>query len=308
MKSHSSEMRGLESAALFKALSSDTRRGLLQRLQKGPMTIGALTGELGVSRSSVARHIKDLSDAGLVTNGAGHDGQKTCRLRYERVVISFEKPPKPEEKVVETETPIGLYTHVEALPPCGLASSTGIIGSIDDPQCFVLPDRAAAQLLWIGRGYVEYAFPNPLQTEARILRLELAMEICSELALHRRDYPSDVTVWINGRDIGTWTSFGGLGETRGRLTPAWWWDTRTQYGMMKVWSVDTEGAYVDGSPLSAVSLSELNILPHAPITVRIGTKPGARNIGNINLFGRHFGNYEQDMVLRLLYSEGTRTG
>jgi len=242
-----------------------------------------------------------------VTNGTGAGGQKTCRLRYERVVVSFEKPPAPMEKVVETEMPMGLYSRVEAQPPCGLAGARGIIGSIDDPQCFVLPDRAQAQLLWIGRGFVEYAFPNPLEAETEVLRLELAMEVCSELALHRRDFPSDVTVWINGCDIGTWTSFGGLGENRGRLTPDWWWDTRTQYGMLKVWSVDSEGAYVDGSPISCVRLCELNIVPHAPITVRIGTKPDARNIGNINLFGRHFGNYEQDLILRLLYTEGART-
>ena len=32
---------------------------------------------------------------------------------------------------------------------------------------------------------------------------------------------------------------------------------------------------------------------------RIGVKPEARHPGGINIFGRGFGNYDQDIVLRL---------
>lgn len=300
MKLDSSRIPGVESAPIFRALSSDARREILRLLREGPMELSRIMRRTGIGRSSTSRHVQELIDAGLVRVRATPGESKTCRLGYERIVVSFGPISVPEERSVEMEMPIGMYAQVEAGPPCGLASSDGIIGSIDDPQCFLLPDRAAAQLLWIGGGFVEYVFPNPLAPEERLLRVELAMEICSELALHRRDYPSDVTVWINGREIGTWTSFGGLGDDRGRLTPPWWWDSRTQYGMLKVWSVDAAGSFVDGSPISNRRVGDLGITPLTPISVRIGTKAGARNIGNINIFGRRFGNYEQDLLLRLV--------
>ena len=44
-----------------------------------------------------------------------------------------------------------------------------------------------------------------------------------------------------------------------------------------------------------------------PIVVRIGVRPDAENVGGLNLFGRGFGNYPQDLGLRLEYHTG-RTG
>jgi predicted transcriptional regulator len=37
------------------------------------------------------------------------------------------------------------------------------------------------------------------------------------------------------------------------------------------------------------------------IRMRIGIKPGASHEGGFTIFGRGFGNYEQDLVLRLHY-------
>ena len=41
-----------------------------------------------------------------------------------------------------------------------------------------------------------------------------------------------------------------------------------------------------------------------PIVVRIGVRPDAENVGGLNLFGREFGNYPQDLGLRLEYQTG----
>jgi hypothetical protein len=38
------------------------------------------------------------------------------------------------------------------------------------------------------------------------------------------------------------------------------------------------------------------------IGVRIGVKDNAEHLGGINIFGRGFGNYDQDLVLRLYFS------
>jgi predicted transcriptional regulator len=44
-----------------------------------------------------------------------------------------------------------------------------------------------------------------------------------------------------------------------------------------------------------------------PVTVRIGVKPDAEHAGGFNLFGRSFGNYEQDLTLRLYYKANPRS-
>jgi predicted transcriptional regulator len=40
--------------------------------------------------------------------------------------------------------------------------------------------------------------------------------------------------------------------------------------------------------------------------VRLGVKPDALHVGGLNLFGRSFGNYPQDLTLRLEYMPGRR--
>jgi predicted transcriptional regulator len=42
--------------------------------------------------------------------------------------------------------------------------------------------------------------------------------------------------------------------------------------------------------------------------MRLEVKENARNVGGINLFGKRFGNYSQDMVMRTSYEfcEGER--
>jgi predicted transcriptional regulator len=155
-------------------------------------------------------------------------------------------------------------------------------------------------------GFVEYVFPNTLPTSVEIDRLELAMEVCSEAPDFNNDYPSDITVWIGGVEIGTWTSPGDLGGKRGRLNPSWWNDHNTQHGVLKVWCVDSQGSYVDGSQVSDVTLKDIGVRPKAPIAIRIGIKPDAEHPGGFNIFGRGFGNYEQDLVLRLHYTNVNR--
>ena len=67
------------------------------------------------------------------------------------------------------------------------------------------------------------------------------------------------------------------------------------------WKVDETGAYIDGMKISDVTISDLSISENESIKLRIGIKEDARNVGGINLFGRKFGNYKQDIVLRYRY-------
>ncbi len=49
------------------ALADPTRRTVLERLRKGPQSVGALAGGLEVSRPAVSQHLKVLEGAGLVS-------------------------------------------------------------------------------------------------------------------------------------------------------------------------------------------------------------------------------------------------
>ena len=125
------------------------------------------------------------------------------------------------------------------------------------------------------------------------------MELSSEVPGTAANWPSDITVSVNHIDIGTWTSPGDFGDKRGVYTPAWWKLKGSQYGMLKSWRVTSDGTYVDGVKISPVSLKDLDLGNHKSIRLRIGVRDDARHPGGVNIFGRGFGNYDQDIVMRL---------
>ena len=104
---------------------------------------------------------------------------------------------------------------------------------------------------------------------------------------------------INGRELGLWTSPGDYGDTRGVFTPDWWKLKGSQYGVLKSWRVTPEGSFVDGVRISSLTPEDLDISGHHSIRLRIEVKPDALHPGGVNIFGRGFGNYDQDIVLRL---------
>ena len=60
-----------------------------------------------------------------------------------------------------------------------------------------------------------------------------------------------------------------------------------------------EAAFVDGVGISSLTLADLDISAHHSIRLRIEVKPDARHPGGVNVYGRGFGNYDQDILLRL---------
>jgi predicted transcriptional regulator len=64
--------------------------------------------------------------------------------------------------------------------------------------------------------------------------------------------------------------------------------------------VTHEGSFVDGMKISPVSLKDLDLETHRSIRFRIAVKDTARHPGGVNIFGRGFGNYDQDIVMRLM--------
>lgn len=304
MPYHIRELSATDSVALFRALASDSRARILELLARRDMNIGELSQALGLAQPSVTKHVQLLEEAGLVTSEylAGPQGmQKRCKRVHDRLIVDLVPEAIPSELVAEIEVPIGMFTDVKAISTCGLAGRERFIGHLDNPMSFFLPERAQAEVLWSSGGYVEYVFTNSLPLQAEVTRIDLAMEICSEAPGYDNDYPSDVTVWLNGVDIGTWCSPGDMGGTRGRLNPDWWHDSLNQNGFLKVWQVTDEGTSVDGVRVSPTKVGDVGVRPWETIRVRIGVRDDAENQGGFTLFGKGFGNYEQDLVMRLHY-------
>ncbi len=57
---------------VFAALSDPTRRDLVARLAAGDATVGQLAAPYEVSVQAVSKHIKVLTEAGLVRRGVSH--------------------------------------------------------------------------------------------------------------------------------------------------------------------------------------------------------------------------------------------
>lgn len=289
---------------VLKALASDTRIRILDLLSDQLLNVSEIAAALEVPLSTANLHIKGLEDAGLLLTEfkpAVRGLQKVCARAYETIVIQLPRSRSLDQNTAEFTMPVGAYVDCRVAPTCGLASETGIIGLFDDPASFYEADRVNAQLLWFHHGYVEYRFPNRLPTQTTLDSANLSLELCSEAPLHDADWPSDITVWINDVEVGTWTCPADFGGQRGVLTPPWWESWNSQYGLIKLWQVTNGGSYVDGLRLSPTTLTDLRIAEHEYISVRIGVKPDATHVGGINIFGSRFGNYPQDIVLSFRY-------
>ena len=290
---------------VLKALASEPRLRMLELLSDRLYNVSEIAEKLELPLSTANRDIGILEEADLLHSEltpATRGLQKMCNRVYDTILIELPGPKQTATgNAVEVSMPVGAYVDCQVAPTCGLASSRTIIGLFDDPASFYEPDRMQAQLLWFHYGFVEYRFPNRLPPKTRPESLRLSLEVCSEAPMHHEDWPSDVTLWINGVEIGTWTSPADFGGRRGVLTPNWWETRNTQYGLLKVWQVNGVGSFVDGVQLSPVRLTDLNLTRHDFLTVRIGIKEDAANVGGINIFGREFGNYPQDILLRIDY-------
>ena len=288
---------------VLKGLSSEIRLSILELLRERDMNVGEIAAVLKLPQSTVATNIIALEKVGLIaTNSrkASKGNQKVCSPIYEEFVVKFPEREKEENDVFEVEMPVGLFIQYEVSSPCGMCSSEKIIGYLDSPSSFLEPERVKAGLLWFEKGFVEYQFPNDALAKNRApQKLEIIMELSSEVPGTNPKWLSDITLWLNGIEIGTWTSPGDFGDVRGKFTPAWWKLAGSQYGLLKNWGITEAGTFVDGTKVSPVTLTDLDIRGHTSLKVRIGIKEDAANVGGVNIFGEGFGNYGQDIVMKM---------
>ena len=292
---------------LFKALSSEVRVTIVEMLlENGQMRMSAISEELRLTNGALTPHIKALTDCGIViidTAVGKHGVQKVCRVNSESILIDpFEN--EAERNVYETEISVGQYTAWEVYPTCGIATPEHLIGEVDDPRYFASPERMNAGILWLGRGFVEYMIPNYLHVNQQLTEIQISLEISSEAPGSAEDWPSDIYFAINGHEVGYWTSPGDFGVRQGVYNPSWWFRNWNQHGLYKLLSINGSGTYIDGGKISDVTLEELGIAHGSGLSLRVSAPEKARNQGGLTIFGRTFGNYHEDIKVRLYYKEG----
>ncbi len=293
-----------EAAAVRKALAADQRIKLLEMLASRTMNVNEIAAALGVSHPTASMHIRALQEAGLVQSASASTdkgAERRCWTALDRIVLELEpQDDSSTDSVEEVSVPVGLFCVSKAMPPCGLLGRRVALTPGSHP--LMTPDRELGQNLWFSGGWVEYCFPFHIPPDARLTAVEFEAEVCSEAPGYSNKHPSDITVWFNGVEVGTWTSPGDFGGRRGKLNPTWWPDNSSQFGMLKSWKVDSNGCYLDNREIGAVTLADIVLDPDSPFSVRIGVKDDARNQGGVNLFGKQLGDYPLDLTVRYHYT------
>ena len=293
---------GLET---FKALGSDTRIQILNiLLENEQMSMNQLATELNISNGALTGHIKKLEECGLINisnESAGHGNQKMCSVTQDRIIVDIKKP-IDYKNVFETEIKVGQFSRHQVWPTCGIATSESVIGEFDDIRYFNHPDRFTANILWFTKGYVEYTIPNLIPSNQWITQLSISAELSSEAPGIDNNWPSDISFYINDTKIGMWTSPGDFGDVHGMFTPQWWPQNWNQYGLLKLLVINDYGTYIDGLKISDVSTLSLHLDYNSDIRLRLAVENDSEHVGGITLYGKSFGNYDQDIRVAINYA------
>lgn len=296
-----------EGLEVFKALGSELRINIIKLLQENhEMNMNELATSLGITNGALTSHIKKLEESGIIqvmTERVGHGNQKICKVAVDKIVVDVESEETEEDQnIYNTEVKVGHYSDYNVYPTCGLATSKAIVGEVDDPRYFSHPDRINAGILWFTKGYIEYMIPNLLPSATKIDQITVSLEISSEAPGINNDWPSDISIFLNDVKIGTWTSPGDYGDVQGIFTPDWWFPNWNQYGLLKMIVINKKGTFVDGLKISDVTINQFNLDYKSTVRFKFEIEEDAKNIGGITIFGSEFGNYNQDIKVRIAYS------
>ncbi len=296
-----------DGAPIFKALGSQVRIDIVKLLlENREMNMGELALALGITNGALTSHVKKLEESGIVTilsEYSGHGNQKVCRMNVDKILIDV--LPKNSDSAADSysiDIPIGNYFNYHVYPTCGLSTAKNIIGTVDDPRYFAHPGHVDAQILWFAKGHIDYMIPNLLPAGQKIDQITLFFEISSEAPGVNCDWPSDIAFFLNGTKLGTWTSPGDFGDMHGMFTPDWWFPNWNQYGLLKMLVVSHQGTFIDGLQISDVTTQQLALGSQDNMRFRFQVQEPSKNIGGLTLFGKGFGNYNQDIKVRINYS------
>lgn len=290
---------------IFKALGSDVRIEIIKILiDNNGMSMNELASRMNFTNGALTSHIKKLEDCGIVTisnESTGHGNQKICSVHLDKILIDLDS----KDDLLNTyqaDIKIGHYSDYYVYPTCGLSSSTALIGVVDDTRYFAHPDRYNADILWFSKGFIEYVIPNFIPASQKIDQITISLELGSEAPGINDVWPSDIYFYINNTFIGMWTSPGDFGDVKGIFTPDWWFPNWNQYGMLKLLVINKKGTYIDGLKISDINITNFNLDYQSTIKFRIEVPDNAEHVGGVTIYGKNFGNYNQDISIKLNYS------
>jgi predicted transcriptional regulator len=294
-----------EGLELFKALGSDIRAEIIKiLLNEGPLNMNDLAGRLGITNGALTSHIKKLEECNVVTvssEAPGHGNQKVCSVQLDKILIELQDKPQ-NENIYTADIKVGRFSDYMVFPTCGLANSDKLIGEVDDTRYFAHPERFDADILWFTKGYVEYLIPNFVPANQRIDEICISAELSSEAPGVNNVWPSDIYFYLNETLLGTWTSPGDFGDVKGIFTPDWWFPNWNQYGMLKMLVINHKGTFIDGLKISDVTIDEFKLSSKSPLKLKLEVPENAEHVGGLTIFGKGFGNYNQDINVKLAYS------
>ncbi len=295
-----SEKEILETEKVLKALGNSIRLHILRLVWQKNLRISELGKILGMSNSTVLFHVDCLKDAGLVCVDYEPSQKGFAQFVYgtrflHSIRLDFiTLPPRPQWKQFVCEVPVGQYVDAHTDKCFSIATERKFFG-IQSSDMF-LPQRGEAELLWLyPSGHLTYAFPcSELRKEVE--SIVFSFEICSEAPMSKMGWKSDVTFSVNGIELCTYTCPHDYGDRPGLLNPEWWGRGNTQHGDLITVAVDDKGVTLnqDGIPHSP-TLMDLHLATSDKLDFKFEVKPNATHVGGLNLFGKKFGDYAQDI-------------
>lgn len=289
---------------ISRALSSQERLQILKYILNKSVNLMSISKDLGIPISSVSRHIDILSEAGLVIISyqpglKGHAkfcAQAVLDIHFSLIGDNDEK----KSNSVIAEMPVGLFSEINVSAPCGMCGLNSQLGPFDSPQVFFSPIRTQAECIWFNSGFVSYTFPVPTENKELFKRISFSMELCSDTIYYNNKWPSDITIKINDLEITTFTSPGNFGGKKGRYTPDYWPVTSSQFGQLKKFSVDRQGVYIDNEFIhNQITFDDLHLFDNNFVKLTLEVKKDAKHCGGLTLFGKHFGDFDQTILMKI---------
>lgn len=286
------------------ALSSPIRRQVLRLVCARSYGILELANIAGVALSTMSFHVKILKEAGLikfVSSPDKHGNEKNVSQACESIYISFDIAKSSKKHLYTLNVPIGSYFDFSITPPCSMMGIKNQIGDVDSTAAFYSPRRFDARLISFLKGHLDYRIPTSEFASRKVKSLTWSLELCSECPNYNNNWRSDILFLVNGKEACVYKSAGDYGDRRGLLNPDWYPTQSTQYGMLKKFRIDETGVYIDEKQVSSKKVDEFDIGGGPFFTLQIGVKETGSHVGGLNLFGRGFGDHDQDIVVQVDY-------
>lgn len=180
--------------------------------------------------------------------------------------------------------------HIRKLEECGLVEiNTVTVNTVPGKMCYLNKEKLMVRI------------PNYLKVNQSFKEIQFSAELGSEAPGYCEEYPSDICFHINGIPIGHWTSTGDFGDVTGVLNPDWWPPHLNQYGVLKLIRINQHGSFIDGCHISEVTIDDIGLNYKSDITLRLSVSDQSENKGGLTIFGKGFGNFSQDLLVRVLY-------